>query len=309
MKAKTVRVAVVQAAPIIMDCKATIAKMKDLALESSKLGAQMILFPEAFVPAYPRGLTFGRVGLRTDDNRNDWHRYWENSIMIPSDDISEISQIAKQANAYLVVGIVEKDSESSKGTLYCTSVYFAPDGSYIGKHRKTKPTGNERVIWGEGDGSTLTVFDSLYGKIGGLICWENLMPLARTALYMKGVEIYVAPTADFRDSWQTIIRHIAMEGRCFVLGCNQYYEKNMYPKDLSCYNELSDLPEVICRGGSAIVNPFGEYVVEPVFDKEDILVADLDLNLVSKSKFDFDAVGHYSRPDIFKLVVNEDKQS
>ncbi len=176
-----------------------------------------------------------------------------------------------------------------------------PDGRLLGKHRKLKPTAAERLVWGEGDGSTLTVIETEYGKLGGLICWENYMPLARMALYAKGVEIYLAPTADSRDTWQATLRHIACEGRCFVLGCNQYVTKAMYPADLPGIEDLADQPDVMCRGGSAIVSPLGEVIAGPLFNGEGILYAELDLADVVRAKFDFDVVGHYARPDVFQL--------
>jgi len=208
---------------------------------------------------------------------------------------------ARQAKAYLVVGVIERDG----GTLYCTTLYFNPAGELVGKHRKLKPTAAERLIWGEGDGSTLTVIDTEFGKVGGLICWENYMPLARMAIYSKGVELYLAPTADSRDNWQATIRHIALEGRCFVLGCNQFVTKSMYPADLAGVEDLASQPEIMCRGGSAIISPLGEVLAGPLFDKEGTLFTDLDLAEVARSKFDFDVVGHYARPDVFQLIVNE----
>ena len=201
--------------------------------------------------------------------------------------------------------MIERDGQFSGGTLYCTVLYFGPDGRLLGKHRKLKPTAAERLVWGEGDGSTLTVIDTEYGKIGGLICWENYMPLARMALYAKGVEIYLAPTADSRETWQATLRHIACEGRCFVLGCNQFVTKSMYPADLPGIEELAGQPEVMCRGGSAIVSPLGEVIAGPLYDGEGILYAELDLAEVARAKFDFDVVGHYARPDVFQLIVNE----
>jgi nitrilase len=189
--------------------------------------------------------------------------------------------------------------------LYCTLLYFGPDGQIIGKHRKLKPTASERLIWGEGDGSTLTAIDTPLGKIGGLICWENYMPLARMSMYGKGVEIYLAPTADQRDTWQATMRHIANEGRCFVLGCNQYVTKDMYPADLQDHPELKEMPEVMCRGGSVIVSPLGNVIAGPLFGEEGILYADLDMGEITRSKVDFDVVGHYARPDVFQLLVNE----
>jgi nitrilase len=175
----------------------------------------------------------------------------------------------------------------------------------MGKHRKLKPTGAERLIWGEDDGSTLPVFETEIGRIGGLICWENYMPAARMAIYSKGVEIYLAPTADSRDTWQATLQHIACEGRCFVLGCNQFVKKDMYPNDLETLHELENQPDVMCRGGSAVVSPFGEIIEGPLYDGEGILYADLDQSEIIKAKVDFDVMGHYARPDIFQLIIND----
>jgi nitrilase len=191
----------------------------------------------------------------------------------------------------------------SRGTLYCSLLYFGPDGDLLGVHRKLKPTGSERLIWGEGDGSTLKVYETGVGRFGGLICWENYMPLARMALYGQGVEVYLAPTADSRDTWQATLRHIACEGRCFVLGCNQYVTKDLYPADLVGVHDLAEQPEVMCRGGSVIVSPLGEVLAGPLYDREGILVADLDLAEVVRARFDFDVVGHYARPDVFDYAV------
>ena len=203
------------------------------------------------------------------------------------------------------MGVIERDSTFSGGTLYCTTLYFTADGQLAGKHRKLKPTGSERLIWGEGDGSTLTVIQTPKARIGGLICWENYMPLARMAMYMKGVEIYVAPTADSRDTWQATLRHIACEGRCYVLGCNQYFHKSMLPDDLQQHSEISVQPDEMCRGGSVIISPMGDVLAGPLLGEEGILVADLDMDAVKRSKVDFDVVGHYARPDVFKLTINE----
>ena len=174
-----------------------------------------------------------------------------------------------------------------------------------GRHRKLKPTGAERLIWGEGDGSTLTVVDTPLGKVGGLICWENYMPLARMAIYGKGVEIYLAPTADGRERWQSTLQHIALEGRCFVLGCNQYARRDMYPDDLEIGDELDGWPETLCRGGSAIYDPAGDCLAGPLWDEEGILIADLDMSAVARGKFDFDVTGHYALPDVLRLSVDE----
>lgn len=305
-----VRVAVVQAASVIMDREASTEKAIRSTLEAGEKGANIVVFPEAFIPAYPRGLSFGTtVGSRSPQGRKDWLRYWENSVAVPGETTERLGEAARKAGVYLVIGVIERDCEYSGGTLYCSVLFFGPDGRLLGKHRKLKPTGAERLIWGEGDGSTLPVFDTPYGKIGALICWENYMPLARAAMYAKGVQIYIAPTADARDVWQSTIRHIAVEGRCFVVSCNQYVTKQMYPTDLACYEELAASPDVMCTGGSAVVGPLGDYVAAPVFGKEEMLIADLDLREIAYSQFDFDVVGHYSRPDVFQLVVNERKKA
>ncbi|WP_429840754.1 carbon-nitrogen hydrolase family protein [Brevibacillus sp. FIR094] len=306
---QNVRVAVVQAASVIMDREASTEKAVSLTLEAGEKGAKIVVFPEAFIPAYPRGLTFGtKVGSRSSEGRKDWFRYWDNSIVVPSEETDKLGEAARKAGVYLVIGVIERDNENSGGTLYCSVLFFGPDGELLGVHRKLKPTASERLIWGEGDGSTLPVFDTPYGKIGALICWENYMPLARAAMYAKGVQIYIAPTADARDAWQATIRHIALEGRCFVLSSNQYVTKDMYPTDLACYDDLASSPDEMSRGGSAIVGPLGDYIVEPVFGREEILYADLDIRDIAYSQFDFDVVGHYSRPDVFTLLVNEEKK-
>jgi nitrilase len=302
----TIKVAVVQAAPVLFDREATIEKACQLIHEAASEGAQFVLFPEAFIPAYPRGLSFGMVvGSRKPEGRELWQRYWENSVEIPSPATEVLSAAVRKAGVYMAIGIIERDSEFSGGTLYCTLLYFGPDGRILGKHRKLKPTGSERLIWGEGDGSTLSVFETELGKVGGLICWENYMPLARMFLYSQGVELYLAPTADSRESWQSTIQHIACEGRCFVLGCNQFVTKEMYPADLQKHPDLAEQPEIMCRGGSAIISPLGEFIAGPLFDKEGILYADLDLSEIVRAKLDFDVVGHYARPDVFQLIVND----
>ncbi len=305
-KLQRFKVAVVQASPVLFNRDATIEKTCRLILEAAKKDVKLILFPEAFIPAYPRGLSFGAVvGSRSSEGRRTWQRYWENAVDVPGPSVEIIGEAVQEAGVYLAIGVIERDTQFSQGTLYCTLLYFGPDGKLLGKHRKLKPTGSERLIWGEGDGSTLTVLETELGKIGGLICWENYMPLARMAMYSKGVEIYLAPTADARDTWQITLRHIACEGRCFVLGCNQFVTKEMYPDDLEGLDELDEHPDVICRGGSAIISPFGEVLAGPLYDKEGILFADIDLAEVARGKFDFDVVGHYARSDVFQLVVNE----
>lgn len=209
-----------------MDKQKGVAKTVRFIEEAGGQGTNIIVFPEAFIPAYPRGMSFGAViGSRSDEGRKDFLTYWKNAITVPGTETVQIGEAVKNANAYVVIGVIERDQETSGGTLYCTALFFGPDGLLIGKHRKLKPTGSERLIWGEGDGSTLSVFDTPYGRLGALICLENYMPLARAALYEKGVQIYVMPTADARDTWSATVRHVAAEGRCFVLSYNQYSTK------------------------------------------------------------------------------------
>lgn len=307
-----VKVAVVQAAPVLFDRDATVEKACRLIAEAAATGAQLVLFPEAFVPAYPRGFNFGMVvGSRTPAGRQLWQRYWENAVVTPGPATERLGEAARQAGVHLAIGVIERDSQFSGGTLYCTLLYFGPDGRIIGKHRKLQPTGAERLIWGQGDGSTLSVLDTPLGKIGGLICWENYMPLARMALYGQGVQLYLAPTADARETWQATLRHIALEGRCFVLGCNQFVRRDMHPARNSVpgIEELAGQPEIMCRGGSAIVSPLGEVIAGPLYDQEGMLTADLDLSEIVRGKLDFDVVGHYARPDVLRLVVDASEKA
>jgi len=303
---KTVKVAVVQDSSVIMDKEGCIKKVSKLTKKAAQQGAKIVLFPEAFIPAYPRGLSFGTVvGSRTEGGKQDFVRYWENSIVIPGLDIDQLSKISKENNLYLIIGVIERDKNGS--TLYCSILYFDPKGEFLGKHRKLKPTGAERLIWGEGDGSTLTVIDTPYGRIGGLICWENYMPLARVALYQKGIAIYVAPTADARDNWQATMKHIALESRCFILSSNQYVTKDMYPKDLACYDDLKNQPDIMSKGGSVIFGPDGNVLAGPLVGKAGIIYAELDLSEIPKNRYEFDVVGHYARSDVFRLLVNEEE--
>ena len=239
--AKTCNVAVVQAAPVLFDKEATITKTVQLIEEAAAKGAELILFPESFIPAYPLGFSYGYIVCsRTMQGREDWKRYYDGSMIVPSADTDRIGEAARAANAYVCIGITERDAVNA--TLYCSLLYFAPDGALLGCHRKLKPTGSERLIWGEGDSSTLHAFDTPWGMLGGLICWENYMPLARTAMYQKGVSLYLAPTADAREEWQCTMRHIALEGRCYVLGCNQFVTREMYPRDFNYQSELDAAP-------------------------------------------------------------------
>lgn len=294
------KVAVVQASPVLFDKDKTIEKIRVLVQEAASQKAALILFPEVFIPGYPRGLSFGAVvGSRTEEGRNLFLNYWQNSIEVPGAETEVLGKMAADAKCYLVIGVTEKDTLSD--TLYCTLLYFSPKGEFLGKHRKIKPTAAERIIWGEGDGQDLTVFKTTHGNIGGLICWENYMPLARTALYEQGIEIYLAPTADCRQSWQATLEHIACEGRCYVLGCNQFVTKDQYPATMQ--KELEGHPSLMCSGGSAIISPMGKVLAGPLFDKEGILYAEINHREIIKSKMDFDVIGHYARHDIFEFRV------
>ena len=293
--------AVVQAAPVGFDREATLDKAERLVAEAAATGATLVVFPEAFVSCYPRGLNFGAVvGSRTPDGRDDFRRYWESSVDVPGPVVDQLAAMAGEHGVYLVMGVIERDG----GTLYCTVLFFDPSGTYLGKHRKLMPTAAERLVWGYGDGSTLPVFDTDIGKLGAVICWENYMPMLRMAMYSKGIQIYCAPTADQRDSWIASMQHIACEGRCFVLSCNQFARRSDYPDDYALGGD-DDPQRILSRGGSVIVSPLGEILAGPTFDGEAILTADIDLDEIARGKYDFDVVGHYARPDIFQLHVNE----
>lgn len=301
---KNCKVALIQAAPVMFNKDATIDKVATEILEAGKKGANLIVFPESFVPCYPAGMTFGfTIGGRTEEGRKDWKVYYDNSIIVPSVDTDRIAKAAGQVHAYVSIGITERDINNC--TLYCTNLFFSPEGKLVGKHRKLKPTGAERFIWGDGNEGAFPIIDTPWGNMGSLICWENYMPLARVALYMKGVTLYLAPNTNNNEEWQTTIRHIAIEGHCYVINVNQYLTKNMYPDILHCPNEIAKLPDHVLTGGSCIVDPFGHYVTEPVWDKEEIIYIDIDMDQVPLSRMEFDGTGHYSRPDVLELIIHE----
>ncbi|MEZ5042919.1 MAG: carbon-nitrogen hydrolase family protein [Saprospiraceae bacterium] len=300
---KPTKVAIVQAAPVLFDKQGSLAKVAEYAAVVAKEGAELVLFPEAFIPAYPRGLSFGMVvGSRQDWGRDHWLMYWENALEIPGPALDFLAGVAKENKLFLVIGVIERDAQ--QGTLYCSMLYFNPEGQLIQRHRKLKPTGSERLIWGEGRGDDLQVLSTPLGRLGGLICWENYMPLARMALYEQNVQIYLAPTADQRESWQSTMVHIACEGRCFVLACNQYVTKSLYPAIFQ--EEIKDMPAVLCRGGSVVVSPLGAILAGPLWDEEGVLYATLDLADCTKAKLDFDVCGHYARPDVFDFCWKKD---
>ena len=300
----TCRVAVIQAAPLLFRKDACVEKAVSLILEAARLQAELIVFPELFIPGYPFGMTFGfTVGHRDEGGRQDWKRYYDNSILVPGPETELLGRAAREAGAWVSIGVSERDAVTA--TLYNSNLFFSPDGRLAACHRKLKPTGAERVVWGDADRAYFPVAQTPWGPMGSLICWESYMPLARAALYEKGVTLYVSPNTNDNPEGQSTVRHIAIEGRCFFLNCDMLIPRSSYPRDLHCPQEIARLPELACRGGSCIVDPRGHYVVEPVWDREAILTADLDMSLVPASRMEFDPCGHYARPDVLELTVHE----
>ncbi len=294
-------VAVVQAGTPLFDTPRTIEKVDHYCRMAQQAGARLAVFPEAFVGGYPKGVTFGaHVGSRTEEGRDLFRRYSESAIEENGAETQRLGQIAADAGVYLVIGVIER----AQATLYCSAFFFSPEGKRIGKHRKLMPTASERLIWGQGDGSTMPAIATEFGTLGTAICWENYMPLFRAAMYAKGVQLWCVPTVDDRPTWSASMQHIAMEGRCFVLSACQYLLRSDCPAD---YQPVQgDAPETqLIKGGSMIVNPMGQVVAGPLRDKEGILTAELDLRDVARGKFDLDCAGHYARPDLFSLTVNE----
>ncbi len=300
-KPSSVRVAVVQAGSIPFDTPACVDKAVTLIGDAAATGATVIVFPEAFITGYPKGLNYGLVvGARDPVGREEFRLYFDSAIEVPGPQTERLGKAAATHQAYVVMGVIEREG----GTCYCTVLFFGPDGTLLGKHRKLMPTALERMIWGFGDGSTLTAIDSPYGRIGSVICWENYMPMLRMAMYAKNVALYCAPTADDRETWLATMRHVALEGRCFVLTACQFLRKNAFPATVRV--SLGDTPDaVLMRGGSAIISPLGRVLAGPHFEGETILTAELDLDDIGRGKFDFDVAGHYARPDVFQLTVNE----
>lgn len=294
------RVAVIQAGSILFDTQRTMAKLRDLVAEAAGRGAKLALFPEAFLGGYPKGIDFGvRVGSRSPEGRDWFRRYFEAAITIPGPETEALCELAKSANMVLAIGIIEREG----GTLYCSVLFIGNEGKIIGKHRKLMPTAAERLIWGFGDGSTLPVLETIAGRVGAAICWENYMPLLRTALYAQNIQLYCAPTVDDRETWLPTLRHIAMEGRCFVLSACQFLRRSDCPED---YDPIqgNDPDTVLIRGGSSIIDPFGKVLAGPCFGEDTILTAELDFREIPRARFDLDVTGHYARPDVFQLKVN-----
>jgi nitrilase len=286
--------ACIQAEPVLFDRAATIERIAELAAEAAGNGAQLILFPEAFIPAYPsnRWVQFLSAG---GGGKAVYAKLARESLEVPGPDTERLGEIAREHGLWLAVGA----NELARGTIYNALLVFGPDGKLALHHRKLMPTNHERLVWGLGDGGGLEAVETDLGRVGGLICWENLMPLARFALYETGVEIYLAPTADDSEPWHDSIRHIARESRAFVLSCCVFQRASSYPDDVP----LADGDELMGRGGSAILGPDGSYLAGPAWDEEAILYAELDPQRLYEERQRFDPAGHYHRPDVFSLKV------
>ena len=299
----TLTVAAVQAAYVLMDRAATLARVEALLASPEVRAADLVVFPEAFVPGTPIWID----GVPIWDGDEKWFELLaDQAVVVPSDATRRMGAAAKEAGVYLVIGIDEREPTGS--TIYNTVLYFAPDGSLMGKHRKLMPTGSERTVWGMGDGSTLDTYATSFGRLGGLICWENYMPLARFYLYSQGVDVWVAPTLAQGDGWVATMRHIAREGRCFVIGVNPCVRVDQIPADFPDRDRVwrvdADDPEWVEPGNTVIVGPNGEVLAGPSRHEEAVLVAELDLGTVKSARRMFDPVGHYHRPDVFRLAVD-----
>lgn len=302
---KPLRACVVQAGSTLFDNAATLQSMERLVAKAAEGGAELCVFPEAFIGGYPKGQHFGAsVGSRSDWGRDLFARYAKSAVTDEGDDVAFIKDLAKRFAMNIVTGVIERAGRAEgDGTLYCSVLFISSAGVLIGKRRKLMPTAAERVIWGQGDGSTLDCVDFDHGRVGALICWENLMPMARMSQYAQGVEIHCAPTVDDRESWASLMRVVAMEGRCFVLSANQFMRRRDAPDDFAPIQ--GDNPDtVLINGGSMIVSPLGTVLAGPVFGEETLLFADLDPDDILRGKMDFDVAGHYSRSDIFRLEID-----
>ncbi len=292
---ESVKVACVQAEPVVLDKAATIDKLEELVAKAAGEGARLALFPETFIPVYPssRWVRFLAGG---GDGKTTFGRLARESVEVPGPDTERLGAIAREHSIRLAVGV----NERAGGTLYNALLVFGPDGMLDIHHRKLMPTNHERLVWGLGDGGGLEAVETEIGRVGGLICWENLMPLARFALYQSGIEIYLAPTAEDEETWHISIRHIAREARSFVLSCCVFQRASSYPDDV----QLADGDEFLGRGGSAILAPDGTYLAGPLWDEEGILYAELDPQQLYEERQRFDAAGHYHRPDVLSLKVS-----
>jgi nitrilase len=304
MSHNVVKVAAVQMAPRFLDREKTVKKACDLITQAGKNGVKLIAFPEAFISGYPDWVW---VVPNSNSKMLDelYRTLVENAVTIPDEATRQLCQTAKDAGIYVAMGVHERNSEASGSTLFNTILYIDDQGTIIGKHRKLIPTGGERLVWGQGDGSTLSAFDTPFGKLGGLLCWENYMPLARQAMYSVGTEIYVAPTWDDSDNWLLSMQHIAKEGGMFVISACQAVRMDDIPDRYEFKQLYSADQEWINRGNSCIINPRGEIIAGPSQSKQEILYAEIDLSLITKAKRRFDVAGHYARSDVFRFEVNQ----
>lgn len=266
-------------------------------------GTKLVVMPEALLGGYPKGEQFGtRLGYRMPEGREAFQRYYDNAVDIDGPELAALSELSARTGATLVTGVIERAGSS----LFCTAVFIKPGEGVIARHRKLVPTGTERLIWSQGDGSTMPVVQSEAGKLGAAICWENHMPLFRTAMYAKGVEIWCAPTVDERDIWRSSMRHIAHEGRCFVISCCQVQPS---PAELGIEVEHWDANRPLIAGGSMIVGPLGDVLAGPLEGDTGLLTTEIDTSELIRARYDLDVVGHYSRPDVFSLHVDERARS
>jgi nitrilase len=296
-----VKVAAVQAAPVLADRDATIGKVITLADTAAAEGARLVAFPEAFVPGYPDWVWRTRPWDATASAL--YAQLLDQAVVVGSPATDRLSGTARRLGIWLCTGADERDENGF--TLYNTLLCFAPDGTLAARHRKLVPTGAERLVWGTGDGSTLTVTDTRFGRLGGLICWENYMPLARAALYARGIDVYLAPTWDNSDVWVPTLRHIAKEGRCYVIGVTACIRATDLPDDLPGRADLYGGPEDwLSRGNSAIVGPDGEILAGPLTGEDGIIYAEIDASAARAARQQFDPAGHYSRSDILRLTVD-----
>jgi len=296
-----IKVAAVQVGSKLFDTPATIELFASKLRAAKELGADLVVFPEAFVGGYPKGIDFDvRVGMRTDLGRSQFREYFDSAISRSSEELTLIRNLVKETSVHAVIGIIEK----SAGTLFCCTATISPEGEVVTWHRKLMPTAMERVIWGQGDGSTMKVAETPLGKISTAICWENYMPLYRYHLYQQGSQIHCVPTVDDRDVWLPTMQTVALEGRCFVISACQFMTLEDVKADWFEPVHGTKPETVLIRGGSCIVSPLGDVLAAPVFGKEAIVTAEIDLNEITRGKFDLDITGHYSRPDVFALSVD-----
>ena len=297
-------IAAVQAAPVFLDGEATLEKACQLIREAAARGARLVVFPEAFLPSYPFWIWFIPAG-KTAVLRSLYADLLDNSVSVPGEETRRLGEVARETGVYVAIGVNERNVEASGTTLYNSILYLGPDGSVLGTHRKLVPTAGERLVHAQGDGSTLGVYDLPIGRLGGLICWENYMPLARYSLYAAGIELYLAPTWDRGEPWTSTLRHIAKEGRAYVVGCCTALRLDQIPERYAFLREYlpPDL-EWINPGDSAIVDPDGKFVVEPVREREQILYAEIQPTNLRGPRWQLDVAGHYGRPDIFQLMVD-----